>query len=491
MIEFVVLIPVIAALACFLPRLSPRHAEAIAISAAFLSSAALVASVALAGDISQSPITGLFGAIRIDALGLLFTAVTSTVALFVFAYSPGYMREEVREGVVEDSRAGRYYAFMLFFLASMLIVTMASDLLTTWAALECTTLASVFLISFYDNRESVEAAWKYFIICSLGITIALVGLMILAYGMQQAGVQESFAWENALANAQAINPLYLKIAFAFIFVGHGTKVGLVPLHVWLPDAHSQAPTPVSALLSGVLLNAALYSILRLYPIAAQNPETATFISSLFIFFGVISLVLASLRLYSQENYKRLLAYSSVENMGIICLGMGIGGPLGLLAALFHVVSHSLVKPLAFFMGGIVSLAYGTKEISKIGGICQKMPIFGQLFVLVNIGITGSIPFGTFVSEIILLAAALSTGNFAIAAMLVIFTTVAFGSFLLKSSRMAFGPSTGNPRSKYEASPLMKAAVYGLFLLAVAAGMLAPQFLIGLIQPAISVLLRGS
>lgn len=492
MIEFVVLIPVVAALLCLLPQLRPRHAEVIALLGALLSSLALLASALLAGDISKTPITGLFGMIRIDALGLLFAAVTSMVALFAFAYSRSYMREEVKEGVFEEKRLGSYYSFMLFFLSSMLLVTMASDLLTTWAALESTTLASVFLISFYDNKESVEAAWKYFIICSLGITIALVGLMILAYGMQQAGVQESFAWENALTNAKAINPLYLKIAFAFIFVGYGTKVGLVPLHVWLPDAHSQAPTPVSALLSGVLLNAALYSILRLYPIAAQTPDALAFISSLFIFFGLISLALASLRLFSQENYKRLLAYSSIENMGIICLGVGIGGQLGMLAALFHMISHSIVKPLAFFMGGATSLLYGTKEISKITGMAQKMPLLGQAFVLVNVGITGSLPFGTFISEIILLAAALASGNYIIAALLVLFTTVAFGSFLLKSSHMAFGPFTSAKLHNFEPDLMMKCAIFGLFILGIIAGLLMPQVLISLINPAISVLLlRGS
>ncbi|VVC01048.1 F(420)H(2) dehydrogenase subunit L [uncultured archaeon] len=489
MIELIVAFPVVSALACLLPQLRPRHAEAVAMAGALLSLLALLATAAT-GDVSAQPVSGLFGIMRMDSLGLLFTAVTSVVALFVFAYSPGYMQEEVREGVFEEKRIGRYYALMLFFLASMLLVTLASDLLTTWAALESTTLASVFLISFYNKKESVEAAWKYFITCSLGITLALVGLMLLAYGMQQAGVQESFAWENVLANAQKINTLYLKIAFAFIFVGYGTKMGLVPLHVWLPDAHSQAPTPVSALLSGVLLNAALYSILRLYPVAAQNPEVAAFISSLFLFFGVISLALASLRLYSQENYKRLLAYSSVENMGIIALGVGIGGPLGMLAALFHMVSHSLIKPLAFFMGGIISLAYGTKEISKISGAAQKMPAIGQSFVLVNIGIAGSIPFGAFISEIILLAAALSTGNYAIAALLIIFTTVAFGTLLMKSSHMAFGPFAGSLRN-IRPGLLMKASVLGLFLLAVVLGLFAPQLLLGLLSPAISVLLRGS
>jgi hydrogenase-4 component F len=510
MLELIILIPVAFALVCLLLERHPRLVEGLATLGALLSTLAL-ANTVLTQDVLAHPATGLFGILRLDALGLLFTSITSVVALFVFAYSPAYMAQEVKEGAFGERRVGRYYVLMLFFLASMLLVTLASDLLTTWAAVESTTLASVFLISFYEKKESVEAAWKYFIICSLGITLALVGLMLLAYGMQQAGVVPSFAWEDVLAGAPSINPLFLKIAFAFIFVGYGTKVGLVPLHVWLPDAHSQAPTPVSALMSGVLLNVALYAILRLYPIAAQNVGVASFISSLFLFFGLLSLGLASLRLYSQDNYKRLLAYSSIENMGIIALGIGIGGPLGFLAAMFHLISHSLVKPLAFFMGGVVSLVYGTKEMSKITGIAQKMPGLGLIFVLVNIGIAGSIPFGTFISEILLLAAALSTGNILIAVLLVFFTTIAFGSFLLKSSQMAFGPFGGAPHGSaaalhghdglshgpvtslhpFSPSLLMKASIWGLFALAIIAGLLMPQGLLVLITPAISVIMKGS
>ncbi len=490
MLEWVIFAPIIAAIACVLFRHHQNILEASALCGAAASLTALILSV-ISSDIAAHPISALWGVLYLDPLSLLFTLMTGTIAVFVFAYSRGYLRAEVSEGVIGADKLWIYYTLSLLFFASMQLATMSADLLVLWAAVEATTLTSVFLISFYGNKESVEAAWKYLLICSLSITIALVGLLVLGYGMQQAGRPESFAWRDIIAGASVINPLYLKIAFAFIFVGYGTKVGLVPLHVWLPDAHSQAPTPVSAFLSGVLLNSALYAILRVYPLVAQNPQTASFISSLFLLFGSLSLILASLRLYSQDNYKRLLAYSSVENMGIVALGVGIGGPLGLLAALFHVVSHSLVKPLAFFLGGIVSLTFGTKDISKITGIAQALPGMGQLFLLVNIGIAGCLPFGTFISEVILIAAALSTGNILIAVLLVVFTTIAFGAFLHKGSHMAYGPRPPRQAHHYSPDLLTKLTVWGLFILALCGAIFAPLVISHLVNPAVQVLLRGS
>jgi len=489
MLEWVIIAPIIAAIACLLLRRHQFALEAVAIGGALASFGALILC-ALNTDLAASPVIGLFGVLYLDPLSLLFTVVTSTIGIFVFTYSRGYIRAEIKEGVIAKDNLWIYYVLCLLFLSSMLIATLALDLLVLWAAVEATTLTSVFLISMYGTKESVEAAWKYLLICSLSITLALVGLLVLGYGMQLAGLPEGFSWENIAQSAHLINPLYLKIAIAFIFVGYGTKVGLVPLHVWLPDAHSQAPTPVSAFLSGVLLNAALYAILRIYSIAASNPQVLDFISGLFILFGMLSLALASLRLYSQDHYKRLLAYPSIENMGIIALGIGIGGPLGLLAALFHMVSHSLVKPLAFFYGGIISQAYGTKEISKISGISQALPGMGQLFVLINIGIAGSLPFGTFISELILIAAALSTGNILIAVLIVIFTTIAFGVFLYKSSHMAFGPVSG--RANHHLPDLLtKLSVWGLLSLSIICCVLSPFVILYLVNPAVHVLLGGN
>jgi len=488
MLEWVILAPILAAVACVLLRRHPAAIEAAAIFGALASLASLLLSLPAAG-VESHPVSGLFDILYMDSLSLLFTLITAVLAVFVFTYSRGYIRTEVREGIIKVESIWIYYSLGLLFLSSMLLASLAADLLVLWAAVEATTLTSVFLISFYGNKESVEAAWKYLLICSLSITIALVGLLVLGYGLQRAGQPESFAWRDLILGASLINPLLLKIAFAFIFVGYGTKVGLVPLHVWLPDAHSQAPTPVSAFLSGVLLNAALYAILRVYPVAMQDADVSAFITTLFLIAGLLSLALASLRLYSQENYKRLLAYSSIENMGIIALGVGIGGPLGLLAALFHMLSHSLVKPLAFFFGGIVSQTFGTKEISRISGIATALPGMGQLFVLVNIGITGCLPFGTFISEIILLAAALSSGQIIVALVLVVFTTIAFGIFLLRSSQMAFGAPAPHA-SHHRPDLLTMVSVWGLFALALAGALFAPLLITHLVNPAVSVLLGG-
>lgn len=483
MLEWIVLSPVAASAFCARFSKKPEWAERAALLGAFGSLLFLAVAIATGIDRDQ------FGLLRLDALSLFFTAITAVVSTLVFAYSIGYMRREVEEGAVKPEQLYKYYAIMSLFLSAIYLATLAANLLIIWAAIEATTLTSVFLISFYNTRESIEAAWKYFIICSLGITVALVGLMILGYGVVQAGLPMDFSWGSLLLNAPNVDPLFLKIAFAFILVGYGTKLGMAPLHVWLPDAHSQAPTPVSALLSGVLLNMALYAILRILPLINTDADAASFASTAMLFFGLASLALASMRLYSQSNFKRLLAYSSTENMGIALIGLGIGGPLGIFAALLHVLSHSLVKPLAFFLGGAISLAYGTKEIQKITGAAQEFPFIGQMFLLSMIGLAGSLPFGIFFSEIALLTAALAAGQYGVAGAVILLTIVAFGSFLSKASGMAYGPAP----SKTERHPIDKssiAAIVMLFIIAAVVGMAAPFLLQDFIRSAASAALGG-
>ncbi len=486
MIDLVFLIPVVAAVLCVVLRKHTRTVEVLA-SVSVLLSLLFLLLAASSSDMFTKPVSGFYGLLYLDPLGFLFTLMVVAVTFFIMVYSVGYLREEIKEHEFTEDRLWRYYSLLLIFMACMVLVTMASNLLTIWVALEATTLTSVFLISFYDTKESLEAAWKYFIICSLGITLALVGIIILAYGQQQAGLPVDLNIFSMLQNSNSILPLYLKLAFAFIFVGYGTKMGLVPLHEWLPDAHSQAPTPVSAILSGVLLSTAFYAILRVYMLLMQNSAVSSFASTLFIAFGLVSLAFAALRLFSQSNYKRLLAYSSIENMGIIALAVGIGGPLGLFAALFLVIAHSLSKPLAFLVGGIASLKFGTKEISKIGGIARNVPLLGSLFILANIGVAGSVPFGTFVAEIALLAAALYAGHFIIAILIVIFTTIAFGNMLFKSSGMAFGETITKP-GKYSPDLATMACVGCLLLLAIFSGFLTPGPLIGLVNSAVAVIM---
>lgn len=487
MLEWVVLSPALAALLCFFLKRQPKWAEKIALLSAAVSLALLV--IVSNGFRLDAPVSAFFGQLYLDSVSLLFTGLTAIVALFVLAYSIGYMRHEANHGVVKQGQLARYYALLCVFLATMLLASLAANMLVLWAAVEATTLASVFLISFYNTKESLEAAWKYFIICSLGITVALIGIIILGYGAATAGLLVDFSWIALAEAATHSSPLFLKIAFAFIFVGFGTKIGLVPLHVWLPDAHSQAPTPVSALLSGVLLNVAFYAVLRSLQIVSKNEQAASFAAGLFLFFGLLSLALASLRLYFQDNYKRLLAYSSIENMGIAALAVGIGGPLGFLAALWHIVAHSMVKPLAFFTGGMISIAFGTKEIRLIKGASQVVPFFGLAFILIALGVAGSLPFGTFFSEIALISAALNSTKIDIALLVILFTTIAFASLLLKSTAMALGPKPDGVKP-VQPDLIMTIATGGLFLLAIVFGLLLPQSLGQTLNAAVALLIGG-
>ncbi|MBI5228305.1 hydrogenase 4 subunit F [Candidatus Micrarchaeota archaeon] len=447
MLELIILSLILAGVLSFLFSKNPRFCEFLAIAG--VSAAAGLSLFSLWGFL-QSPtaVTDFYGLLYMDSVSVLFTSLTVVVAFFVFIYSIGYIRHEVEENVVNENQIGGYYGLLCFFLAAMLTATLASNIIVMWAAIEATTLASVFLISFYNTTNSIEAAWKFFIINSVGILLALVGLMFLLYAVLPPGSESGADWSSLLLLHGGANLFFLKIAFAFILVGFGTKVGLVPLHVWLPDAHSQAPTPVSALLSGVLLNIAFYGILRAYSMLSPYPDLVSFASSLLIVFGLLSLAIGALRLYFQNNLKRMLAYSSVENMGIVVLALGIGGPIGIFAALFHMVSHSLAKPLAFLASGMIALAFKTKEIKSITGAAQVVPVVAILFVFIAVGISGSPPFGTFFSEMGILAATLSSGQFIVAILFILFTTVTFASLLYRTCGMSFGEN-------YEDVPVFK------------------------------------
>lgn len=485
MLEFAIALPVAGALLAFLLKnRSPFWSGLAATAFAFLS---LVAIAIAANEVVQSgSAVREYGLLYLDALSGLFAIVATIVAVLVLVYSQGYMKHEVDAGIVSANRLGNYYALLCLFLASILCALLASNMVMVWAAIEATTLTSVFLISFFNKPKSVEAAWKYFVICSVGITLALIGVIILGFGLSKAGLHPEFDWVEVAKNAALVDPILLKIAFAFIFVGYGTKMGLFPLHIWLPDAHEQAPTPVSALLSGVLLNIAFYAILRAFEIMQANAQAFAFASSLFLGFGLASLGFAALRLYSQKNFKRLLAYSSVENMGVASLAIGLGGPLGAFASIFHIVSHSLVKPLAFFAGGAISQAYGSREVKDVKGAISAMPFVGTIFLISAIGVAGSLPFGTFFSEVSLFAAALYTNRLDIAILTAIFLAISFAVLLSKASEMSFGQESSNAKP-FKQSPSVTVAIAALFLLACIAALIPPNALIALVLSAANAL----
>lgn len=378
-----------------------------ALRLALLFVVALAHAGLVAGCWVRSPASCVSGWMGLDALGLVFLTLVSLLFLCAALYTMGYLRHE-------PDRSNRVFvACLLVFLASMSLVTLSRHLGLLWVAIEATTLASAPLIYFHHSRRSLEATWKYLLICSVGIALALLGTFFLALAGSDGGeCQLPLLLETFLTHAGRLQVPWLKGAFLLCLVGYGTKMGLAPLHTWLPDAHSEAPSPVSALLSGALLNCAFLGILRFVQIC-QAAGLGPFAQELLVVFGMISLLVAAVFIIGQADYKRMLAYSSVEHMGILALGVGLGHA-ATYGAMLHAVNHSLTKALLFLAAGNVLLAYGTKSAQDIRGVLRALPLSGWALLGGFFAITGSPPFGPFFSEFIILNAAIAQGSLLLA-----------------------------------------------------------------------------
>ncbi|MDD2463062.1 MAG: proton-conducting transporter membrane subunit [Desulfobulbus sp.] len=329
--------------------------------------------------------------------GLLILMVTSFIFICISLYSFSYMKET---GIAKERV---FTGCMLFFLGTMSMVTVAEHPIVLWIAIEATTLVSAPLIYIHRSRKALEATWKYVLICSVGIALALLGsfFVTLALDVVETSQPLSFVMLNALATK--LNPVWLKIGFLFIVVGFGTKMGLAPMHTWLPDAHSEAPSPASALLSGALLNCAFLGIYKAH-VLMVNAGLGSFSGNMLVVFGLVSMIVGGVFIFGQSDYKRMLAYSSIENMGIIAFGVGIGG-LGLYGAFIHLIHHSLIKSSLFLSAGNILMAFGTKQVRKVNGLIRHMPKTFVSFICGFVGIAGLPPFGLFVSEFMIIVAA--------------------------------------------------------------------------------------
>ncbi len=373
-----------------------------------------------------------FGWLRLDALGLLFLAITSALFLLVSIYTGGARRANA--GQPERAFAGS----LLLFLAAMSLVTATQHLGLMWVGVEATTLASAPLIYHHRSARSLEAAWKYLVLCSVGIAIALLGTFLLA--LASPHVSDPLWLPSLLRGASRLDRPLLRIAFIFLLVGYGTKVGLAPLHTWLPDAHSEAPSPVSALLSGALLNTAFLALLRAWQVVAAA-GLGEFAGALLIGFGLLSLALAAVFIVGQGDYKRMLAYSSMEHMGILALGVGLAGAASY-GAMLHALNHSLAKALLFLVAGNILVAYGTKNIADVRGVGRRLPWSGALWVIGFLAIAGSPPFGLFMSEFVILKASLDEGHFVIATLYLVLLAAIFAGLASSMLRMAQGSPAG-------------------------------------------------
>jgi hydrogenase-4 component F len=392
--------------------------------------AGLVQAVLAARVIMSPPPAEWGGALGADALGLIFLGIVTLLFALAAVYTFGYM------ALHRHPRRRYYVPTMLFFLGSMTLAVLSRHMGLFWVALEATTLSSATLIFFDRSERSLEAAWKYLIICSVGIALALAGTFFMAMALPQ-GAQGSLLLDSLLAAAPGMAPAWLKIAFLFLLVGYGTKMGLAPMHTWLPDAHSEAPSPVSALLSGALLNCAFLGILRAFQVASAA-GLGEFARRPLLVLGFVSMGTAAAFLIRQPDYKRLLAYSSVEHMGILAVGIGIGGGPAVFGALLHALNHSLAKGLLFFAAGAVFLLYHTKNVSGVSGLAKRAPLVAILFTAGFLAITGTPPFGLFVSELTILLAALAGGHPWIAALFLILLAVAFAAMGAAFLEMVFG-----------------------------------------------------
>lgn len=343
-------------------------------------------------------------AFLIDSFNVYLIVLTAFVGFTTALFSADYMKHEEEIGKLTESQLKLYYSMYQGFMLAMYLVLTTNNMGIMWVAMEGATLATVLLVSLYRTPESIEAAWKYFILCGVGIAQALFGTILLYYAAEKLGNPDNALLWSVLHNeASQLNPEILKLAFVFLLIGYGTKIGLVPLHSWLPDAHSEGPTPMSAVLSGLLLNDALYAVVR-NKMLIDSATQSHIAGYLMMGFGLVSFLVAALFLHRQKDIKRLFSYSSIEHMGLMTFAFGLGSSLATFAGLLHMTVHSLVKSAIFVTVGHAVQVAGTQKITQIRGLIKTQPAIGWGLFIGTIAIAGFPPFGVFTSEFLVLLA---------------------------------------------------------------------------------------
>ena len=410
----------------------------------------------------------------VDDLNGTFIVLTSFVGFTTSIFSASYIGHELEIGRLTPPFVRFYHAMYQVLMFAMNLALIANNIGLMWVAIELATLTTVMMVGIYRTHEALEAAWKYFILGSVGIALALFGT-ILVYMAARPVVGEgldAMVWSVLVARAGAFDPALLDVAFVFLLLGYGTKIGLAPLHAWLPDAHAEGPTPISAVLSGLLLNVALYALLRFKMLLAVNPA-AIAPGPLMVTLGLVSLVFAAFMLYRRRDIKRMFAYSSIEHMGIITFAFGMGGPLANFAGLLHMTMHSLTKSAIFFAVGHVAQVKGTQRIADMGGLTETHPVLGWTLILGVVAIAGLPPLGIFTSEFLVVSSTFARAP-ALALVLVFGMLVGFAALFLRLNSIAFGEARG-PSEKAKASYVPMFAHLGLVLIA---GIYLPPALVG-------------
>jgi hydrogenase-4 component F len=378
----------------------------------------------------------------VDDFNIFFVTVTTFVAFTTSIFSASYIGHELETGRLTPVFLRFYHALYQAMIGAMNVALVANNIGLMWVGVEVATLSTVMMVGIYRTPEAVEAAWKYFILGSVGIALAFFGT-ILVYLTAQEVLGEglpALAWDLMVQKAASFDPRLLSLAFVFLLVGYGTKVGLAPFHAWLPDAHAEGPTPISAVLSGLLLNVALYALLRFKILLAANPETLN-VGVIMIVLGLTSLVFAAFMLFRRRDIKRLFAYSSIEHMGIITFAFGMGGTVANFAGLLHMTMHSLTKSAIFFAVGHIAQVKGTQQIAHISGLSVTHPVLAVGLALGVIAIAGLPPFGVFLSEFMLVSSTFARQPL-LAVVLVFGLLIAFSALFLRLQQVLFGKPSG-------------------------------------------------
>jgi hydrogenase-4 component F len=410
----------------------------------------------------------------VDDLNGTFIVLTTFVGFTTSIFSASYIGHELEIGRLTPPFVRFYHAMYQVLMFAMNLALIANNIGLMWVAIELATLTTVMMVGIYRTHEALEAAWKYFILGSVGIALALFGT-ILVYMAARPVIGEgldAMVWSVLVTRAGAFDPALLDVAFVFLLLGYGTKIGLAPLHAWLPDAHAEGPTPISAVLSGLLLNVALYALLRFKMLLAVNPA-AIAPGPLMVTLGLVSLVFAAFMLYRRRDIKRMFAYSSIEHMGIITFAFGMGGPLANFAGLLHMTMHSLTKSAIFFAVGHVSQVKGTQRIADMGGLTETHPVLGWTLILGVVAIAGLPPLGIFTSEFLVVSSTFARAP-ALALVLVFGMLVGLAALFLRLNGIVFGEARG-PSERAKASYVPMFAHLGLVLIA---GIYLPPALVG-------------
>ena len=465
----VLAIPLVAAA---ILALIPAYLAAARINVA-ASLATLVAALAML--VSERPTPGNY--LFVDDLNVVFIVLNTFVAFTTSVFSATYIAHELETGRLTPAYLRFYHAMYQLLMFGMNLALVANNIGVMWVAIELATLTTVLMVGIYRTHEALEAAWKYFILGSVGIALALFGTILVYLAARPVvgeGI-EAMVWTVLIERVAGFDPALLNVAFVFLLLGYGTKVGLAPLHAWLPDAHAEGPTPISAVLSGLLLNVALYAVLRFKLLLAANPESLA-PGPMMVAMGLASLIFASFMLYRRRDIKRMFAYSSIEHMGIIAFAFGIGGPLANFAGLLHMVMHSLTKSAIFFAVGHVAQVKGTQKIADIRGLTVSHPALGWGLVIGVVAIAGMPPLGIFMSEFLIVSSTFARQPL-LAIPLVAGLLLGLGALFLRLNGLAFGAPTGSMApAKASYVPM-----YAHFALVFIAGVYLPPTLVAWFQ----------